>query len=240
MEPEQPIQRDGARSLTEEVVDRLTASISEGVVLPGRKLPAESALIDRFGVSRTVIREAISRLQAAGLVETYRGKGSFVLTKPSDHAFFLDSNLFTSVSDTAELIDFRLGVEVETTALAAARHTDVQMNRLLAAEADFRSHPNNPGRAVEADFEFHYRIAQASGNRFYVDLLSSLGPAMIVLPPSRLETPPDTPDDRGRFARTCDEHTAICSAVSDGDVLTARAAMRLHLMNSWERLRQRS
>lgn len=236
--PDQPIPRGGPHSLAEEVVERLTASIREGVILPGRKLPSESALIDKFGVSRTVIREAISRLQAAGLIETYRGKGSFVLTKPSDHSFSLDSSLFNDVSDVVELVDFRLGIEVESAGLAAARHTGVQLLRLENAANALRANPNNPSRAVEADFDFHHSVALATGNGLYADLLSSLGPAMIVLPRRRLDTHDDQPAGDSRYRRICDEHDAILSAIAAHDELAARAAMRLHLVNSRERLRR--
>lgn len=236
---EEPISRDGRHSLAEEVVERLTASIRDGVILPGRKLPAESALIDRFGVSRTVIREALSRLHAAGLIETYRGKGSFVLTRPSDHSFSLDSDLFKSVSDIVELVDFRLGIEVESAGLAANRYTDVQLQRLEEAAAALRSNPDNPGKAVEADFAFHHSVALATGNRFYADLIDSLGPAMIVLPRERLAVQDDHPSGGNRFDRICDEHDAIYSAIANHDELASRAAMRLHLVNSRERLRGR-
>ncbi|RYY77530.1 MAG: FadR family transcriptional regulator, partial [Comamonadaceae bacterium] len=67
------------RSLAHDVVDALSGRIREGSLAPGVKLPTEAAIMEEFGVSRTVVREAISRLQAAGLVETRHGVGTFVV-----------------------------------------------------------------------------------------------------------------------------------------------------------------
>nr|WP_269151220.1 FCD domain-containing protein [Spelaeicoccus albus] len=147
--------------------------------------------------------------------------------------------MFNDISDVVELVDFRLGIEVEAAGLAAMRHTDVQLLRLERAAAALRANPDNPSKAVEADFDFHHSAALATGNRFYADLLVSLGPAMIVLPRHRLDTHRDGPIEGSRFGRICDEHDAIHSAIAARNELAARAAMRLHLVNSRERLRLR-
>ena len=76
------------RSLAQELVDALGERIRTGALPPGTKLPTEAAVMEEFGVSRTVVREAISKLQAAGLVDTRHGVGTFVvgLTPDSDRA----------------------------------------------------------------------------------------------------------------------------------------------------------
>jgi GntR family transcriptional repressor for pyruvate dehydrogenase complex len=191
--------------------------------------------MEQYGVSRTVIREALSRLQAAGLAETYRGKGTFVLTLPADGAFTIDSGRIRSVEDRLELLDFRLGVEVEAAALAARRRTDVQLHAMAAALADFRACRDSPSGALDADYRFHRAVAAAAANQFYVDLLASLGPTMITMPQNRLGG-----QDESRFERVNFEHEAIQDAVARGDSQGASAAMRTHLSNSRSRLeRQR-
>ncbi|MFC7587289.1 FCD domain-containing protein [Nonomuraea antimicrobica] len=92
-----------------------------------------------------------------------------------------------------------------------------------------------PANAVEADFEFHLKVALASGNRFYSDLLASLGPMMIMLPRTRLEHV-YTVTDASHFTRVTLEHENIYRAIADQDAAAARAAMRLHLSNSRARL----
>jgi GntR family transcriptional repressor for pyruvate dehydrogenase complex len=88
--------RKKGRSLTEEVVTSLSECIRSGAFHPGSKLPTEIEIMQQEGVSRTVVREAISRLQAARLVETRHGIGTFVLEADQNSTFELDTaNIFT-------------------------------------------------------------------------------------------------------------------------------------------------
>src|SRR5690606_34363118 len=95
----EPIDRGSARGLTGELVLRLTEQIQDGTIRKGEKLPTESALMEAYQVSRTVVREAISQLRASGLVETQQGRGSFVLTAPSSEQFALDPTEIRTVDD---------------------------------------------------------------------------------------------------------------------------------------------
>ena len=92
-----------------------------------------------------------------------------------------------------------------------------------------------PEDAVEADFGFHRAVAAASGNRFYLDLLDSLGPMMIMLPRTRLGDAHSL-TDASHVERVRREHDNVAEAVVAGDPDTARAAMRLHLGNTRRRL----
>ncbi|MEV4289661.1 FadR/GntR family transcriptional regulator [Nonomuraea bangladeshensis] len=215
-------------SRTQQLVDTLTARIREGVIRPGERLPTESELIDAHGVSRTVVREAVARLKAAGLVETQHGRGSFVLALPSATGF--DPAPARTRQEVLDLLDFRMGIETESAALAAARRTEAALTGLREALDAFAAAAGNPGAAVHADHLFHLRIALATGNRYYADLLGSLGPAMIVVPRDRLDPGP------AAFARIVAEHDDIHAAIERGDAEAARAAVRVHLANSRARL----
>jgi GntR family transcriptional regulator, transcriptional repressor for pyruvate dehydrogenase complex len=231
------LDRDAGRGLAHELVERLKERILAGEIEPGRKLPAESSLTAEFGVSRTVVREAISRLQAAGLVETFQGRGSFVLALPEPaHEFSLDASRVRSHRDVLDLLDFRIGLEVEAAGLAAERRTEHQLKAIARALADFRRTGENLGKLVEADFTFHSKIAVASGNRFYSDLLDSLGPMMIMLPRTRLDAS-YSPADPSHFTRVVMEHENIYDAIARSDPEGARAAARVHLSNTRHRLR---
>ncbi|MEV0143463.1 MULTISPECIES: FadR/GntR family transcriptional regulator [unclassified Nonomuraea] len=216
---------------TQRLVDTLTARIREGVVRPGERLPTESSLVETYGVSRTVVREAISRLQAAGLVETHHGRGTFVLARPSTNRFLAGPGGEATLEDVAGLLEFRTAFEVEAAALAARRRTDAQLADLREALDAFAGAADHPSTAVNADYRFHLRIALATGNHHFADLVSSLGPSMIVVPRDRL-------DPGGRFAGIVAEHENIYGAIARHDADAARAAARVHLSNSHTRLLQ--
>ncbi len=220
-------------SLAQRVVAGVKDKIFAGDLPPGHKLPSETELVEEFGVSRTVVREAVTRLRAEGLVETFQGRGSFVLAVPEPTSFTVESAAIRSHHDVLDMIDFRLGIECEAAALAAARADAAGAQNVRTALTEFTEAA--PEDAVEADFRFHRAVAAASGNRFYVDLLDSLGPMMIMLPRTRLgDTHSIT--DAAHAERILREHDAIATAVVDGDPELARAAMRLHLGNTRRRL----
>jgi DNA-binding FadR family transcriptional regulator len=218
-------------SLTQTLVDDLTARIQEGVIHPGDKLPTESSLVETYGVSRTVVREAISRLQAAGLVETQHGRGSFVLARPGSARFEFGQSGELTVDDVVDLLDFRMAFEVEAAALAARRGGGPRLEDLRAALDRFAGSADNPSTAVNADFQFHLRIALATGNRYFADLITSFGPSMIIVPRDRL-----SPAGQGHFEQIVIEHENIYAAIERQDGDGARAATRVHLSNSRARL----
>lgn len=224
----------GGRGLSHAVVEAVTARIVAGEIRPGEKLPTESLLMEQLGVSRTVVREGISRLQALGLVETYRGKGSFVLTRPTQETFSPSPSLLKTAADVAELLEFRIGVEAEASALAAGRRTPGQLDELSRRLQDFADAAGTPSRAIEADYAFHRSIAAATGNRYYLDLVASLGPTMIAMPPPRLRSS-EAPDAQ-HFERVVLEHATIYASIERQDSQSAHAAMRIHLANSRTRL----
>jgi DNA-binding FadR family transcriptional regulator len=215
------------------VVAGLKGKIASGELAPGAKLPSEAELIAEYAVSRTVVREAVSRLQAEGLVETFQGRGSFVLAVPEPSSFTLESSTIRSHRDVLDMIDFRLGVECEAAALAAARIGPGTAEAVRTALADFDAAGSEV--VVEADYAFHRAIAEAAGNRFFLDLLDSLGPMMIMLPRTRLGDAYSM-TDATHVDRVRREHDNIAAAVLAGDAETARAAMRLHLGNTRRRL----
>ena len=219
--------------LAQRIVAGLKSRILDGSLAPGSKLPSEAELIEEYAVSRTVIREAVTRLRAEGLVETFQGRGSFVLAVPEPTSFKLEAASIRSHHDVLDMVDFRLGVESEAAALAAAHLEARSGTAIRESLAAFRAAA--PEHAVEADFKFHRAVAAATGNRFYVDLLEALGPMMIMLPRARLGDAYSLTDTT-HVERVSREHEDIAVAVLAGDSDTARAAMRVHLGNTRRRL----
>lgn len=221
------------RGLAHELVERLKERILSGDLRPGDRLPSETLLVADFGVSRTVVREAVAGLQAAGLVETFQGRGSFVTALPKVTEFSTRPAQVRTHRDVVALLEFRLGVETEAAGLAAQRRTDRQLRSIERALTDYKSCGAEP---VDADYRFHHAVVVASGNRFYVDLIGSLGPMMIMMPRTRLRQE-YTVADATHFNRVTLEHENVYLAIARSDPDGARAAMRLHLSNTLHRLR---
>lgn len=225
------------RSLAHDVVDALGGRIREGSLNAGEKLPTEAAIMEEFGVSRTVVREAISRLQAAGLVETRHGVGTFVVGLGEGSAFRISPDQLGTLQDVIEVLELRIGVETESAALAAVRRTPENLEALRNALKAFFAAVEEGRDAVGPDFQFHLEIARATQNHHFIDLMGTLGGMMI--PRARLEPPgPLTPEREAYLRRVNSEHESIVDAISRQDPEAARAAMRTHLANSRERRRR--
>lgn len=227
--------RGGRRrpNLTADLVDRLTDSIRQGFVRPGEKLPTESAMVDSYGVSRTVVREAISRMQAAGLVETHRGRGSFVLAVPSAGPLEMGFTDVRTLDDAVALVEFRTAVEIEAAALAALRRTERDLADIHDAHERLQASSERPDRTMQADLAFHLAIAAGAHNHYFGQLLRSFGPGLMVMPAARVSDAASTADHLAVVAR---EHDEIYRAIERGDPDSARAAVRLHLSNTAGRL----
>lgn len=119
------------------VADQLEALITQGKVAVGEKLPTENSLCDSFGVSRTVIREAITHLKSLGLVETRRGVGTSVLRSSTVEARPAERINPTTVEDILHLLELRLTLEPAAAELAALRHDDEDRQRLEAQHLAF-------------------------------------------------------------------------------------------------------
>ncbi|EJN07042.1 FadR/GntR family transcriptional regulator [Herbaspirillum sp. YR522] len=229
--------RRKAQSLSQEVVAALSEMIANGGLQPGDKLPTESEIMQAQGVSRTVVREAISRLQAGGLVETRHGIGTFVLEQKKSSNINIDPATITTMRDLLALLELRISLETETAGLAAARRSEEQLADIRRALEAFRENQLSGGDTVGPDFRFHFAIANATGNRYFIEIISHLG--MGVIPRKRINTAELAHDPQSSYLdRVQREHEDIYDAIARGDTEAARAAMRNHLTNSRERLRR--
>jgi GntR family transcriptional repressor for pyruvate dehydrogenase complex len=230
-----------AQTLSGTLVEALRTRIVNGDIAPGEKLPSEPRLSAEHGVSRTVVREAIARLNLEGLVHTRRGSGSYALTPPAADADGGTRPLARSLEDRLALVEYRLALEVEAAALAATRRTTAQLAALADRLEALASSDGHPATAMQHDFAFHRLVAEAAANRFLLEALDRLGPQMIAMPRGRLDHRhgSDMPDS-DRFAAVVQEHQAILAALETQDPLAASAAMRVHLVGSRRRLLEES
>lgn len=230
-------QKRRPRGLAHELVADLTERIESGMLSPGEKLPTESDIVKERGVSRTVVREAISRLQAAGLIETRHGIGSFVLARaPTPKAGLrVDPDTLMTVRDVIAILELRISVETEAASLASIRRADVHLEAMRAALDAFQAAVNDNTSCVDADIRFHMAIAEATGNTYFSQFMKHLGETII--PRARVNTAKLVGDNLADYLyRVNREHEDIYNAIRRQDPDSARAAMRTHLSNSRERL----
>jgi DNA-binding FadR family transcriptional regulator len=219
-------------NLATDLVADLSQRIASGRLAAGQKLPSENQIVREHGVSRTVVREAISKLQAAGLVETHHGVGTFVLERNESTGLHLKVE---TASGVRAILELRLGLETQAVALAALRRTDAHLAAMRQALDDYQELLANEDSCVEADRRFHMLIAEATGNAYFVEIMQHLGSGII--PRSRIASSERAGVNLAHHAQLANlEHEALLSAIRRQDPDAARAAMWTHLSNSRERL----
>lgn len=173
---EAPVAR---RKLSGEVFDRLLARIAAGEFPPGSHLPSERELMERLGVGRPSVREALQALERMGFVTIVHGEGARVqplsaqdvIGKMSEAVLFMLAN----TEDMLEhLKEARLMFEVAMARLAAQRATKADIERLRLALETHRASLNDPQRFLETDLDFHAAIAAASHNPIYVAVSTAM------------------------------------------------------------------
>ena len=225
-----------ARNLAEFVVSYVSEQIASNALKPGDKLPTESQLMVTLGVSRTVIREAISRLQAGKTIETRHGIGSFVLEPPREK-LGIDMVPATTLRDVLSVLELRISLETECAGLAAQRAKPDDLAHMRTALDAIEATRHNGRDSVDADLQFHISVARATGNRHFVDILTQMGAALI--PRHRLDSAGIAHAEPSTYLSLVNlEHESILEAITRRDAEGARAAMRMHLSNSRERLRR--
>lgn len=224
-------------NLTQSVIKDIRERISAGQLTPGDKLPTEQEMVAEFGVSRTVIREAVAGLRADGLVEARHGVGVFVLDAPKPDAFAFMSGDTVRVSSIVETLELRAAVEVEAAELAAQRCSPGQEMRIRECFSDMQADAEAGESTADADFAFHIAIAEATNNPQFAEFLKFLGRRTI--PRSQLSDLLAESGGLGDYqAQLIDEHRSIMDAIGRRDPEAAREAMRRHLKGSYERYRE--
>ncbi|SEB07779.1 FadR/GntR family transcriptional regulator [Variovorax sp. YR216] len=233
----QTIERRRARSLSADVVDELSKRMRIGPLRPGDKLPTEAAIMQEFGVSRTVVREALSKLQAAGMVRPQRGVGTFVVGASRAKPFHVDSSPDDSLAQAIALIELRIGLETEAAALAAQRRDTSDLAAIKSALDAIEAAMDQDMDTALPDYQFHLEIARASHSPHFAAVLEALGPTCV--PTAFLKTADGNEEGASEALgdQVRHEHLGIYDAIAQQDVEAARAAMRGHLVNGRERRR---
>ena len=220
--------------LSDQVADVMAAEIRAGRLAVGAKLPTEAALVVQFSVSRTVVREAVSRLKSLGLVDSCQGSGVYVKEQGFSPLNF-DAKYAVSRQAVLQIVEVRRALEAEVAALAAQRCTMDDVKRIHQSITALTAAVLAGGDGVEEDVCFHTAIAHAARNPFLIGTLDYLG--QFLKGATRVTRANES--RRVDFARqVCEEHDLILHAIASRDPAAARSAATGHMDNAIKRIEQ--
>jgi GntR family transcriptional repressor for pyruvate dehydrogenase complex len=210
----------------------LVDEVRQGQLPPGTKLPSEASLVQRFRVSRTVVREALSRLKSLGLVDSHQGSGVYV-RPAAPAALNFDERSTESLEAVVQMAELRRPLEAEVAALAARRRSAHDIRRLQRALRAVDAAVLAGRDGVDEDVDFHRAVADAAGNPYLSSTLDFL--SQFLHGATRVTRANEA--RRADFARQVrDEHAAITRAIKAGDPAAARRAAARHMNNAIARI----
>jgi DNA-binding FadR family transcriptional regulator len=229
--PRLSIERPPKERYGDFIYGQLLEQITSGAFIVGMRLPSEKEFSQIFDVSRPVIRQALARLQADGIVISRRGSGTILNNLPPPG---LMQSGGSAVADMLRVFEARLALEAATAKLAAVRKTDQDIKQLEEVMGEYRQEFETNAIRPEYDMAFHRTIAEASNNRHLLALFQHLEGAIekglsVNLGYTRLGS-------KERAQRILDEHERIYDALMDGDGDAAQLAMSYHLDQARRRL----
>jgi len=214
------------------IASEIVRQITEGSFLPGHKLPTEHNLAQSFGVSRSVIREAIAQLRNEGLIETRQGVGAFVTEPDRRHAIRIEPETLADRDHFQSLFQLRMALEIEAAGLAAVHHTAEDMCKLDEALSAMNGTEKWTDEGISADLTFHRALAAATHNEYFPLVLGFIA--------ERISQAIRAARARAVLEEiveiTIAEHTAIRDAIALRDPLKAREVMRNHVVGAASRV----
>ncbi|HHS9796945.1 TPA: FadR/GntR family transcriptional regulator [Klebsiella quasipneumoniae subsp. similipneumoniae] len=214
--------------MADQLVEDIGRQIIEGKLKPGDLLPTEFVLLEHYGVSRTVLREALQVLISKGMLDSRQRKGTTVRPRVAWHLLdpqFLEwhNSMKGSESALAQLMEVRRIVEPSAAALAARRATSSEKLRIQRAYEQMAAAKDDVDLFIRADLEFHTAILEASQNQFLLPIVHAIRTTMLM---SLLRT---NSDGQENHQVSLPLHAAILLAIQHGDADAATEAMKYHL-----------
>jgi GntR family transcriptional repressor for pyruvate dehydrogenase complex len=219
--------------LSEEVSGELQRRIARGELKPGDRLPTEKALGEAFGVSRAVVREAIARLKADGLIETRQGSGAFVVEAPKTINLRFWQGAGPELGELRDIFELRAMVEGAVAELAAQRRDRDDLRAMTGHLQAMDDAMKNGGDGTEADDNFHIAMAKATRNAYVGRLVEFLGRHFS---DSRKLAWQGTSHQLAIPREAQREHRALFEAISRGDGEASRRCALDHLRGAAGRL----
>lgn len=217
-------------SLSDIVIEKITAAIRNGELKPGDRIPSHDDLCKRWGISRTTIREALNKLESVGILTKYQGRGTFINDITANN--MLSSSEFGTLLDRAavlQLLEARKLVETVIAGLSAKRRTmeELEVLQQLLEDLEEANRENNHVHYSEADHEFHLFISKMSKNPFLEVMMRNISEPLAI---QQMEVISLEPEDQKRISDNSQKyHRKIFTAIKEGDPQNARRSMELHL-----------
>lgn len=220
------------KSTVDSVVEQLQGLIEQGRTLPGDRLPTELELVEQLGVSRTVLREAISRLETVGLLTVRRGRGMFIGDRGSltNCVKLVRTALAITPKDLLEFTEFRRAVECYSARRAAELANPAELAELRALCDGVDADGQTDAECMQADLRFHLKIIELTGNNLMQSVLEVVQEFSLA---AMIETTPRPRDHEESRQR----HRQILDAIASGDPDAAEAAMEAHFNRTMSRLK---
>lgn len=218
--------------LADRAYTEIVRIINDQGMVSGDRLPSEARLANLFGMSRTIVREALARLASDGITEARRGAGSYVKRRPSDR---LGSHMpMDALAATLGTYEVRFVLEAEAARLAAQRRSHQQLEAIERALSALRAALLSNAPAHDEDWLLHRSIAEATGNAAFPPVFDHLEDAVMQILRAGVEISRARPPEV--IGAMMDEHDAIVDAIRARDADGAALAMRWHLSQGRKRL----
>lgn len=206
--------------------------IADGSIQPGQKLPTEHILARTFGVSRSVVREAIAHLRNEGLVETRQGVGAFATELETRQSIRIEAGHLGDRETFRSLFQMRFALEIEAAGLAALHHTPADLAKLDEVLEQMTGAEKWTEQGIVADLAFHKIVAAATHNEYFLQFVSFIAERIhIAINAARAAAILEE-----IVEITIAEHVTVRDAIADRNPLAAKAAMRHHLVGAAGRL----
>jgi len=217
------------------LVTSALASLREVITLlplsSGNRLPSETDLADRLGISRPVLRQALEVLKQEGLIEARKGSGTYKsASAPPVMAYGTPENL----SDLGDCLRFRMVVESAAAALAAQRADATNISAIRHSVEAMENNSDKYSVALEMDMAFHLSVARAAHSRYYEMTLEFLMPHILFGLKLGRQMKAVSPNSTSK--RVANEHRAILTAIESRDADQAADKMKEHLSSGIERI----
>ena len=227
-------QLNTAPNLVEQVALALRGRVADGGWAPQARLPSEAEMSRQFGVSRTVVREAVSRLKSEGMLASRQGSGLFVCADAHMQPLRIAPLASRSEESVVQIVELRRAIEAESAALAAERRNKGDLDAMRSALRDLDRASTRGEDGVTEDVRFHRTVAEASRNPYFLSVLEFLGQFLA----SATRVTRANESRRTDFARAVkQEHAAVLAAIEANDAAGARRAAARHMVNAAKRIR---